>query len=730
MSEAVQYRKRRAAKACLSCRTRKVRCDYSTQGSPCSNCRQDRFECVAIERKKRKKSVNLLRQASEAVNPSQRSPSIPTRSSDTAHDASRNVHDGSADQGEDLSASPEDLQGHQSAKASSSSRHRMMHFVPHYPFLMGLSQAQRPDATSLEDVVLHLASDKKQGAVPPTSVCGPQELQYLQGMGCFDLPPPHITAGLIDAYFTIFHPFFPVVDKPKFLESVRDIENLGAVVANLANQPRSAQTSPNSSFSLLLLQAVIFIGSGVAPSEIISAAGFSSRKQARHTYYTKARRLYDLDHEQDPIITIQALLLISQYYPSITERKHTWHWIHQAISLAQASGLHRDPGKVPHRALWARIWWACVVRDRCSGLGTGRPLMINSLDCSISMLVLDDVVEEGDTELDLEVKAIFIEFAKLCQIFEGIVTLRYTSASTSDVEPPTQLKVCEDALEHWIQSLPPPAKRQDHLQTSVSGRIETGKLYRAILHAGYNTIRIALYQSHTLWNGSDDLNSACQAKLEFAALDNTQLFSHLVNLDLVKYCPTIAVTFTLAPLIVHVLGIRSAPSEERLQVHRNRFDLCMIFLRQLRDIYWHAIFYCEFFELAASINESRLVTHMSEAQDPLASFLTQRIWVGDLMVLQHYQNLGKTRGVGNEGLLSSRASPASGSYQQHWAPAFGRQSLETETPSHEVPNSGPSNPHHPPPMNRNLGYAESMETMNMNEWLAANGHPGNSGPFG
>jgi hypothetical protein len=254
----------------------------------------------------------------------------------------------------------------------------MLHSVPHYAFLMRLSQTQSNGPVHLEDLVLKLASDKTRGSFAPSAECGEDELHYLKNTGCLDLPSPPVMSALLDAYFNVFHPFFPVVEKSQFLQSTRILERAVGAGSNLRhnlNLPISESTHERSHFSLLLLQAVLFIAVGVAPSQIVTAAGFTSRKQARHEYYLKARRLYDMDHEQDPTATIQALLLISQYYPSITERKHTWHWIHQAISLAQVSGLHRDPGQVPHRALWARIWWACVVRDRCNALGTGRPLV-------------------------------------------------------------------------------------------------------------------------------------------------------------------------------------------------------------------------------------------------------------------------------------------------------------------------------------------------------------------
>lgn len=46
--------KRRASKACCSCRARKVRCDVVESGSPCTNCRLDEVDCVVTESKRRK----------------------------------------------------------------------------------------------------------------------------------------------------------------------------------------------------------------------------------------------------------------------------------------------------------------------------------------------------------------------------------------------------------------------------------------------------------------------------------------------------------------------------------------------------------------------------------------------------------------------------------------------------------------------------------------------------
>lgn len=45
--------RKRATKACLSCRARKVRCDVSQRGSPCMNCYLDSETCIVTGRASR-----------------------------------------------------------------------------------------------------------------------------------------------------------------------------------------------------------------------------------------------------------------------------------------------------------------------------------------------------------------------------------------------------------------------------------------------------------------------------------------------------------------------------------------------------------------------------------------------------------------------------------------------------------------------------------------------------
>ena len=46
--------KRRASQACACCRARKVRCNVTEYGAPCTNCRLDEVDCVVSESRRKK----------------------------------------------------------------------------------------------------------------------------------------------------------------------------------------------------------------------------------------------------------------------------------------------------------------------------------------------------------------------------------------------------------------------------------------------------------------------------------------------------------------------------------------------------------------------------------------------------------------------------------------------------------------------------------------------------
>lgn len=108
---------------------------------------------------------------------------------------------------------------------------------------------------------------------------------------------------------------------------------------------------------------------------------------------------------------------------------------------------------------------------------------INSLDCTVPMLTLDDLQEDGDSEDDRTVKEFFIEFVKLCQYMEGVLSLPHNIATAAG-SLPEQVSLCEETLQHWRLNLVPSARlHEDNGRDFDKRGICT--LYRALLHLIY-----------------------------------------------------------------------------------------------------------------------------------------------------------------------------------------------------------------------------------------------------
>ncbi|KAL1873465.1 hypothetical protein VTK73DRAFT_913 [Phialemonium thermophilum] len=535
---------RRAAKACSTCHARKTRCDVLETGVPCTKCRDHGFRCSIEPRKKRRTRLG---------------PRHPVEAASTLP-----------------------------APRVALPEHVMRHQIPHYSFFRNLTPLGRSS--------LH-ASDKDRGLILPIIPRDPsacvqdrdaraEDLRFLKQKNVFELPAKAVLDKCISAYFRFFHPFFPVVDRPFFLEKYSETDT----DALLCGQGPS----------LLLLHAIIFTACAFLSPQHIQDMGFSSRQQARSSFHSRARHLHQLEYEPDDIVTIQALLLMSHHYPSVAEQRHTWFWVYQAIGLAQGAGLHRDSGDTPERKLWVRLWWACLVRDRLIALGTRRPMHINSLDCNVPLPTAADLEEDGDTDEDREVKAMFIDFVKLCHYMEGILSLPCAAPESLR----NQAAICESTLKYWLANLSSASHRPNHesLQTTSE---PVAALYRTLLHLIHNVVLTTLLQSGgTMYEERLDGPRLPSAELQSVAADSIGLLDDLTRFDLVKYCPTQTVTTILPPLIVQVLLMRCSSDAASYEIAHEGFDTCMTVLDQLGQTYWHAKFYHDFFQLTAPVSSS------------------------------------------------------------------------------------------------------------------------------
>lgn len=116
-----------------------------------------------------------------------------------------------------------------------------------------------------------------------------------------------------------------------------------------------------------------------------------------------------------------------------------------------------------------------------------------------------------------------------------------------------------------------------------------------------------------------------------------------------------SVTAILPALIVHLLTMRSlSSSTSDRELASRRFQCSMEFLKSLGDIYWHASFYHEFFELAASTSDTPLIISNRKLVKSLGKLLAPK---GDIM-----SHNGNSSGASHcaEPALSSQISPLNG----------------------------------------------------------------------
>ncbi|CAJ2508076.1 Uu.00g092620.m01.CDS01 [Anthostomella pinea] len=440
--------KRRASRACVNCRNRKVRCNV-VECTPCNNCRWNEVECVVQESRRRKKT--LFEQTS-SVSHDATTPQ-PTEAHLKAKGSANPVAIASAAAAPALVRRPSDSDLFQTSPdtfdndTDEQDQVLVNDYVPR-------GQTQPEEAVALptpqqprQDPTLHGGS--VEGHVPHL-------LYQRPGLGP---DPVHLQASNNGSRYPSIYPSPPQrpmpqgsnsnlgagtnalktvqlrnsFELPAFIQpmparngpgEVRYLQQKGALtLPSLALQNAllrgyvqyvhpymplielhellsivNARDGRCGQISLFLYQSVMFAAVAFVELNYLKEAGFTDKKAARKAFFLKARLLYDFDYESDRLTQVQGLLLMTYWYETPTDQKDTWHWMGVAISLAQLIGLHRDPAHkgMPQRKkrLWKRIWWSCFMRDRMIALGMRRPLRIQDEEFDVPML------DESDFEIE------------------------------------------------------------------------------------------------------------------------------------------------------------------------------------------------------------------------------------------------------------------------------------------------------------------------------------------
>ncbi|WQF81973.1 hypothetical protein CDEST_06987 [Colletotrichum destructivum] len=286
---------------------------------------------------------------------------------------------------------------------------------------------------------------------------------------------------LVNLYFRIVHPSFPVLHKKVFLEKYA----------------RSYHE-----FSPPLLAAVYLLALDWSLYDRTLAT--SSWQPDQAALEALALRTMSDDMKRPKISTLQAGLLIQQRF-----RNNTWTFTAQLTALAQGLGLHVDCSDwaIPdwEKGLRRRLAWALFMQDKWGALVHGRPSHIR-LDedwdvrpCCIEDFPENAADEEHDPEGSAEVvvgRELFLRHIELSLILSDVLGTFYTAKATrrgGTLDQIGTVGVAELAkpivmmLREWYAKLPEALQLQETRLKKLSAN--------GSLHLAYISIDLALHRS-------------------------------------------------------------------------------------------------------------------------------------------------------------------------------------------------------------------------------------------
>ncbi|KAI1464078.1 fungal-specific transcription factor domain-containing protein [Daldinia caldariorum] len=497
--------RKRAPKACLSCRSRKVRCDVSQRGRPCMNCYLDNETCVVTGRASR------FRRGQRGENDNSQASYPPYSVEDCAHGRSSEdvVNSRANGQLPSLTVDGENIAPPQDA--SHSINRTTENQTSTELETEGWISPEAPPQTTQSGLDEHQHNNKIPSPVPlvqeatvlplntfnsfmtpdiplwvgdqriavnaditysyyPFITIGnlhnimPQDVNYLESQGCLRVPTRTILDEFVQQYFLHIHPIMPILNEGDFWDMYCN------------------QTSPESGdkITLVFFQALLFASCNFVSKSSIKALGFPSIRTARATFYRRTKLLFDFDTETSLVDLAQTALLLSFWATnwSLASKKLNSTWLGIAIQNAKSSDAHlyavkpnvsvlTDPVQHKKQNILKRLWWCCIIRDRILALGVRRSLQISrahfDIDSNTGLGYIDfaDEVDRSkvyNSETKRCLVEIFVQLGELCSVLTDLVTLVFPLDDVPGwdrelgAEGAVKLKECKAALRRWYKS--------------------------------------------------------------------------------------------------------------------------------------------------------------------------------------------------------------------------------------------------------------------------------------
>lgn len=411
------------------------------------------------------------------------------------------------------------------------------------------------------------------------------KIKSLQAEGVFSFPDKTIVEEMLSTYFKWFHPCFAVVDEQTVLQQYK-----------------------NGLLSPLLLNTLLFISIIYLGDKDLRRMGLGSKEYAKHTFYMRAKDLYDADYEKNKLTVIQSLFLTSfiRVGPSSSE-KDVRHWLAVAIALAQTKALHRATSLPvsPLESLKKRLWWSIYVREMQCAAGLGLPNRIRDEDCDVGPLEYQDFAHAfGDATSSTEKNACIayqIHMSELGRVLGLVMVRGYLPGRALSAPQQDEIK---GRLHAWKQRLP--AAMQLDSQSD-----EPPSMQASMLHLAYNNLLILLHRQEHIAGHEGG------AVAMHAASRNTRIVEDMMSDgNMLRHAQVHVITNLFNTLCLYTIQLRRVQGTA-IAIAEHRAKVCLLGLKELQKTWGVQNWILQlFFQYLDRSTASRLLTRDERESTP------------------------------------------------------------------------------------------------------------------
>lgn len=186
------------------------------------------------------------------------------------------------------------------------------------------------------------------------------------GDGGLVLPGKRLADALLQCFWDVVHPLFPVLHKPTFLEAY---EALWLRHSLQGNSEASREDEESNTYCMVNITLAL----GAQFNKDFPPA---QRARASNEFFQRSRRLLALDAlDASTFSAVQTLVLTGIYLQSTNHATQCWNVVGLAIRAAQGLGLHLSdgPSSAPAHGsvkldmdgqMRSRVWCCCLTLDR------------------------------------------------------------------------------------------------------------------------------------------------------------------------------------------------------------------------------------------------------------------------------------------------------------------------------------------------------------------------------